>query len=342
MHIKTPYPLFIGGFHFYGCQCQGGFYILGGEVNPLTTQKVSLSAMPNTKLLFIFVAVLLFLCPALSGTARSQEDTYHISVGDELSLTIFAGGAVEHSVQLQVNEKGEVNVPFLGALNAEGLTLAELQRRIYEPLAADYYVNPELNLYITDYHNYKYYITGAVNSPGLYETHTAQTLLRLLAQAGGSTGNRSNTAYILRDSTEQIQKGEKVEELLSKQEPIKVDLQKLVSQGDLSQNVILQPGDVVYIPSESEGNISESRIFVQGEVKRPGEYAYKEGMTALNACIIAGGFAKFAAPNRTKVVRKEGDRQKIYKIDLKDVIDGDIPDMELKPGDIISVPESWF
>ncbi|MFP4350453.1 MAG: polysaccharide biosynthesis/export family protein [Desulfococcaceae bacterium] len=278
----------------------------------------------------------------VASSALAQGEGYHVAPGDVLSLTIFAGGAVEHSVQLRVSEQGEVNVPFLGAVQVEGLTLPELQNRIYEPLAADYYVNPEINLYVTDYRTFKYYITGAVNSPGLYESHSEQTLLKLLAQAGGSTDKRSGTAYILRDATEQIQEGENVEELLSETEPLKVDLQKLVDQGDLRENIVLEPGDVVYIPSISEEDIAESSIFVQGEVKRPGEYAYKEGMTALNACIIAGGFAKFAAPNRTKVVRKEGDRQKIYKINLNDVIDGDIPDMQLQPGDIVSVPESWF
>ena len=278
----------------------------------------------------------------VAASALAQGEGYHVAKGDVLSLTIFAGGVVEHTVQLRVNEAGKVNVPFLGALQAEGLTMSELQTRIYEPLASDYYVNPEVNLYVSDYHSNKYYITGAVHAPGLYETHTEQTILKLLAQAGGSTETRSNTAYILRDATDQIQEGENVEELLSEKEPLKVDLQKLVDQGDLRENIVLQPGDVVYIPSVSEEDITQSSIFVQGEVQRPGEYAYKEGMTALNACIIAGGFAKFAAPNRTKVVRREGDAQKTFKIDLNDVIDGDIPDMELQPGDIISVPESWF
>lgn len=293
-------------------------------------------------LIAVCITAIFNLSTGNSNALFAQGDGYHIAPGDVLSLSIFAGGAVEHSVQLRVNENGEVSAPFLGPIQAEGLTLSELQARIYEPLAADYYVNPEINLYVTDYHTFKYYITGAVKSPGLYETHDKQTLLKLLAQAGGSSENRSNTAYILRDSTDQIQEGEDVENLLALKEPLKVDLQKLIDEGNLNENITLQPGDVVYIPSEDEGDISDSSIFVQGEVKRPGEYTYKDGMTALNACIIAGGFAKFAAPNRTKVVRKEGDRQKIYKIDLNDVIDGDIPDMQLQPGDIISVPESWF
>ena len=62
----------------------------------------------------------------------------------------------------------------------------------------------------------------------------------------------------------------------------------------------------------------------------------------LNACIIAGGFAQFAAPNRTRIIRKEGDKQVVRKINLNDVKKGKIADIELKPGDLIHVPETWL
>jgi polysaccharide export outer membrane protein len=77
-------------------------------------------------------------------------------------------------------------------------------------------------------------------------------------------------------------------------------------------------------------------------VKKPGIYDYQPGLTALNACIMAGGFGKFAAPNRTKIIRNQGGKQEIIKINLNDVKKGKIPDIELKPGDRIHVPETWL
>ena len=65
-------------------------------------------------------------------------------------------------------------------------------------------------------------------------------------------------------------------------------------------------------------------------------------MTALKACILAGGFSTFAAPNRTRIIRKKGDKVEVIKIDLDEVRDGEIPDVELKPGDRIHVPETWL
>jgi polysaccharide export outer membrane protein len=62
----------------------------------------------------------------------------------------------------------------------------------------------------------------------------------------------------------------------------------------------------------------------------------------MNACIMAGGFSKFAAPNRTRIIRKQGDIQETIKINLNDVRKGKIPDIELRPGDRIHVPETWL
>jgi polysaccharide export outer membrane protein len=99
---------------------------------------------------------------------------------------------------------------------------------------------------------------------------------------------------------------------------------------------------VVYIPLEKALNQAESNIYVEGEVKKPGVYNYQPGLTALNACIMAGGFDNFAAPNRTRIIRSTGDGQEIIKVNLDDVKEGKIPDVELKPGDRIHVPETWL
>jgi polysaccharide export outer membrane protein len=57
---------------------------------------------------------------------------------------------------------------------------------------------------------------------------------------------------------------------------------------------------------------------------------------------MAGGFARYAAPNRTTIVRTEGSEQKVIKIDLEKVVQGKETDVVLQPGDRIHVPESWL
>ncbi|MBW2645982.1 MAG: SLBB domain-containing protein [Deltaproteobacteria bacterium] len=235
-----------------------------------------------------------------------------------------------------------INVPFISSIKAEGLTLSQLEVLITEPLAGDYFVNPQIHIHIKEYHSLQYYISGAVKQPGLYEMTSKATLMEIIAKAGGVLTARGNVAYILRASTEHIAKGEDVENLPSHKKPIKVDLKRLLDKGDMSCNLVLQSGDVVYVPLEKALNLAESKIYVEGKVKNPGVYDYQPGLTALNACIMAGGFDKFAAPNRTRIIRKEDDKQNIIKINLNAVKTGKIADVQLKPGDLIHVPETWL
>ena len=283
--------------------------------------------------------VFLYLFPDLSV---AQSKAYRIGPRDILTLTIYAGGEEQQEVDLTVSAQGMINAPFIGSVKAEGLTIPQLEGLITEPLTKDYFVNPEVNIRIKEYHSLQYHISGAVKSPGMYEMSSKASLMELIAKAGGVLPERGNVAYILQASPEQNPEEQKIEDPLSHKEPIKVDLTRLLDKGDMSLNVILQSGDVVYIPLQKAFDLAESKIYVEGEVKKAGVYDYQVGLTALNACIMAGGFSKFAAPNRTMIIRKQGDKQETIKINLNDVKKGRIPDIELRPGDRIHVPETSY
>lgn len=287
----------------------------------------------------LFLAFILII-PAMGNAAVNP---YRIGIGDILILTIYAGGEKQDEVTLTVSGKGMINAPFIGSFKAKGLTPSQLEARITEPLAKDYFVNPKVNIQIKEYRSLHYYISGAVKSPGLYNMTTVANLLVLIAKAGGVLPQRGNLAYILRGSSDSVVKGKKTDSTTSSgTEPLKVDLKRLLDQGDMSVNLSLEPGDVVYIPLKESLDLSESKIYVEGEVKKPGAYNYQPGMTAMNACIMAGGFGMFAAPNRTRVIRKKGDKLEIIKINLNRVKNGKTRDIKLKPGDRIHVPESWL
>jgi polysaccharide export outer membrane protein len=273
---------------------------------------------------------------------QAQGTAYQIGPRDVLTLTIYAGGEKQQTAHLTVSSQGMINVPFIGSVKAEGLSIPQLEKKVTKPLAADFFVDPEINIVIKEYHSLQYYISGAVGSPGLYEMTSEATLMELIAKAGGVSSNRGNIAYILHQSANHVPSEEKNHSLFSDKEPVKINLKTLLDKGDMSQNVVLQSGDVVYIPLQASLNLSESKIYVEGEVKDPGVYDYQDGLTALNACIMAGGFSKFAAPNRTRIIRQNGEQQIIIKINLNDVKKGEIPDAKIKPGDRIHIPETWL
>lgn len=290
----------------------------------------------------IFLIIMYFCLLMAPGPVMCQVKSYLIGPRDILNLTIHAGGEKQHDSNLMVSGQGMINVPFIGPIRAEGLTVNQLEERIIKPLAKDYFVDPEVNIHIKEYHSLQYYISGAVKAPGLYEMTSEATLMELIARAGGVLPERGNLAYILRSDTGNLTGEKDIEKMISKKEPLKVDLKSLLDEGDMNHNRLLQSGDVVYIPLEKALNLAESKVYVEGEIQNPGVYNYQPGLTALNACIMAGGFGKFAAPKRARIIRSKKEGQEIININLDDVKEGKIPDIELEPGDRIHIPETWL
>jgi len=279
----------------------------------------------------------------IGGAAHAQTASYRIGPRDVIALSIYAGGELQSQVDLTVSGKGTINVPFIGSVQAAGRTVLELETLVIKPLTKDYFVNPEVNISMKEYHSLQYYISGAIKTPGLYEMTSEPTLLELIAKAGGVLPDRGNLAYIQRKSNGQTAEKMDIKKRASFNGAIKVDLNKLLNQGDMSQNKALTSGDVVYIPLAKGQNVSESKIYVAGRVKRPGSFDFQPGMTALSVCIMAGGFTVWAKPQNTKVIRQQGGKQIVIKINLNDVREGKIADIKLQPGDNIYVTDrGWW
>ena len=88
------------------------------------------------------------------------------------------------------------------------------------------------------------------------------------------------------------------------------------------------------------------QVTVIGEVTKPGKYdmAAEKKMTVMEAIALAGGFTKDAAINNTIVLRTENGKQRVIKVRVKNItLKGRTQeDVILEPGDIVSVPESFF
>jgi polysaccharide export outer membrane protein len=87
-----------------------------------------------------------------------------------------------------------------------------------------------------------------------------------------------------------------------------------------------------------------SQVKVIGQVTTPQALPYREGMTVLDAILAVGGLGQFAAGNRAKIVRTEDGKQRELKVRLHDLVkDGQMRhNLELRPGDVLVVPESLF
>jgi len=88
----------------------------------------------------------------------------------------------------------------------------------------------------------------------------------------------------------------------------------------------------------SVAEINSRRVYVTGEVTRPGAYPLLPNMTALQALTSAGGFTQFSNLKKIYVLRNENGKQVKHPFNYKSVLDGKQDDIPLQPGDTIVVP----
>lgn len=88
----------------------------------------------------------------------------------------------------------------------------------------------------------------------------------------------------------------------------------------------------------------ERQVRVVGQATRPQAIPYRDNMTLLDVMVAVGGVTEFAAGNRASIVRAIDNQQKQYRVRLSDLIkDGDVSaNVQMLPGDILIIPESWF
>jgi polysaccharide export outer membrane protein len=87
---------------------------------------------------------------------------------------------------------------------------------------------------------------------------------------------------------------------------------------------------------------NSKKVFVFGEVQKPGTFPFEDGMSVVQAVTVAGGFTKTAAQNTTSVTRRVGGTETKIKVNVQDIALGKAPNFTLEPGDIVYVPESLF
>jgi polysaccharide biosynthesis/export protein len=87
-----------------------------------------------------------------------------------------------------------------------------------------------------------------------------------------------------------------------------------------------------------------SQVKVVGEVKKPQAIPFREGMKVLDVVLACEGLSDFASPNRARIVRQANGKETEIRVRLRDLINGgDLSqNVELRPGDVLVVPQSMF
>lgn len=251
---------------------------------------------------------------------------YRIGPGDILEIEVAENAATQQKTKVMPD--GMLYYDVAKGTNVKGLTLKEVSTKLSHALKDDY-VNPVVTVNIDTPDSQRFWMLGQVKTPGAYPIKKPTTVIDALSLASGLVGASQDEvgnpepadlerAILIRDGG-----------------LVPVHFEKLIHEGDMSQNVYLKGGDYIFVPS----SVSRS-IYVLGEVSRPGPVYYEPGVTLLSSVAAAGGIAKDAVGSRALIIRGSTHEPKVAVVNFWEIRKGKQPDLRLQGGDIVWMPRT--
>ncbi|MHC1698695.1 MAG: polysaccharide biosynthesis/export family protein [Geobacteraceae bacterium] len=272
--------------------------------------------------------------PALEEEPPPSED-YIIGVNDVLNVTSncptqFTGARLE-AVRIgdmpsgtiqgsRVDGSGNIQLPRVGLVNVAGLTLAKAQSVIKESLRK-FVKDPWVVVEVVEFRSKPIYLLGQFKKPGTFYLDRHLNLTQGIALGSGF----EPTAY-LRGA--RLNRNNKI---------MPVDIYDLLLNGHPSQNILLKPGDTIFIPDNSN-----QQVFVFGAVKKPGPVPMLQSGLNLAQAIGSAELRDTGFDfKHVRIIRSlSATRGELIVVDFDRILRGDALPMPLMEGDIVYVPRS--
>lgn len=222
---------------------------------------------------------------------------YRLGAGDEVIIDVW--GSNEATIRQTISPDGFINIPNLGVVTLNGMTVREAEQYLRKKLAQIYPVDGEdaasdFKLTLGNIRTIQVSVTGEVVVPGTYSISSLSNIYNALYCAGGV-----NDLGSLR----------KVQLVRNGKQKAVVDLYDFILNGMLPDGLTLEDGDVINVP------LYLSLVNIEGSVKRPMYYEMKDGETVQDLLDYAGGFAGDAYRSNINVVRQNGVEYQVYTVD---------------------------
>ena len=216
---------------------------------------------------------------------------YVLGPNDQIAISVY--GVQEYSGDLLVSPEGNINVPNVGLIRVAGLTIEDATQKIKNSMGTIYsYLRSggsKISVTLSKIRTIKVTIIGA-NRPATYRLSSLATVFNALYVSGGPTAFGSfREIELLRDNK------------LFK----KIDLYRMLLNGDQSDNVGLKDNDVIRIPSY------KTRVSIEGQVKRPGIFEVLPNESFANILAFASGFTDTAYQASVKVYAQTNKERQI-------------------------------
>ena len=238
---------------------------------------------------------------------------YEVGPNDVLKVILY--GIQEFNADLKVSFEGNVTIPNVGIVKVGGLTIEAATEKIRQQMSRTAYSSlrggeTKLSISLSNIRTIHVTIIGA-KKPGTYDLSSLSTVYGALSLAGGPSaiGSYRNIELVRNNKVIRI-----------------VDLYRFILNGDQSDNIGLKDNDVIRIPAY------QSRVEVNGQVKRPGIFELT-GKESFNKILeFAGGFGDAAYTNNIKVIQKDG-----RELLVKDLTKSEFDTYAPKSGDVFVV-----
>lgn len=136
-----------------------------------------------------------FSCVALDSA------NYRLGAGDEIQILVY--DEPDLTVEMVINDDGNINFPLIGSISVTGNTAVQVQKLIHDGLLGDFLLNPSVQVDIISYR--PFYIHGEVKKPGAYPYNPGLNIDQAIALAGGLTERASVSKIYIKQSDSGVQ-----------------------------------------------------------------------------------------------------------------------------------------
>jgi polysaccharide biosynthesis/export protein len=262
----------------------------------------------------------------MEEVGKDNLPSQQLGIDDLVAVSVY--DAPELTRTIRVESDGAIHLPLLhNGVKASGLLPRDLEAAVAGELTAEQIlVNPVVKVTVVEYHSRPVAVMGAVKLPVTFQAVGVVTLLDALAKAGG-LNDLAGAEILVTRSQDSVVGDRPVTE--------RVSVKHLINDADPAVNFVLHGGEEIRVPEAG-------KIFVVGNVKKPGAFLVRDGSenSVLKLVALAEGLAPFHF--RTAYVYRldaTGTRQEI-PVNLDKILDRKAPDVPLQVNDLLYIPDN--